>query len=137
MPFWSLFDRPYFPREFTSNKNNCQKKLLIIAIIIYNWPHKHINAIIQFLKKEARHDKILHKRNRRQKGTINISGWAVRSTHRSYWCLLNAIINMSGGKNSKKLVFFATAYIDDCIEETLIWAAPLKKMKNKKIVWLG
>ena len=105
MPFWSLFDRPYFPREFTSNKNNRQKKLLIIAIIIYNWPHKNINAIIQFLKKEARHDKILHKRNRRQKGTINMSGWAVKSTHRSYWCLLNAIINMSGGKKLLNSIF--------------------------------
>ena len=70
-------------------------------------------------------------------GTINMSGWAARTFHRSYWCLLKAIINMSSRKNSKKLYFFATAYIDDCIEETLIWAAPLKKMKIKKIVWLG
>ena len=130
MHFWSLFDRPYFPREFTSNKNNRQKKLLIVAIIIYNWPHKNINAIIQFIKKEARHDKILHKRNRRQKGTINMSGWAVRSTHHSYWCLLNAIINMSGGKKLLKFYFFPTAHVDDCIKQTSIWAAPLKMIKN-------
>ena len=66
-----------------------------------------------------------------------LSGWAVRSTHRSYWCLLKAIINMSGGKNSKKLWFCPTAHIDDCIEQTLIRAAPLKMIKNTKIVWLG
>ena len=65
-----------------------------------------------------------------------LSGWGVRSTHRSYWFLLKAIINMSGRKNSKKLCFCPTAHINDCIQQTLIWAAPLKMIKNSKIIWL-
>ena len=50
-----------------------------------------------------------------------LSGWALRSTHCSYWGLLNANINMSSGKNFQ-FYFFPTAHIYDCIKQTSIWA---------------
>ena len=37
---------------------------------------------------------------------IYMSGWAVRSTHRSFWCLRNAIIIMSSRKKIQFLKFF-------------------------------
>ena len=48
--------------------------------------------------------------------------WVVRCTHRSYWCLLNAIINMSSGEKIEFWKFFPTAHINVCLEQTSIWA---------------
>ena len=40
----------------------------------------------------------------------------------SYWCLLNVIINMSGGEKIEFWKFFPTAHINVCLEQTSIWA---------------
>ena len=61
---------------------------------------KHVQTNVKYTAKNA-----YNKRSNRFMGTINMSGWAVRSAHRSYWCLLNANINMSCGKISKISIF--------------------------------